>query len=81
LHQSEIRTLSEMSWRELRERVAALATGLKELGVERGDTVGAYMPNVPEALVAFLACASLGATWSICAPELGLGAWSTAWRR
>ena len=73
LHQSEIRALSEMSWRELREKVAALAAGLKELGVGRGDTVGAYMPNVPEALVAFLACASLGATWSICAPELGLG--------
>jgi acetoacetyl-CoA synthetase len=73
LHQSEIRTLSEMSWRELRETVAALAAGLKELGVGRGDTVGAYMPNVPEALIAFLACASLGATWSICAPELGLG--------
>jgi acetoacetyl-CoA synthetase len=73
LHQSEIRPLSEMSWRELREKVGALAAGLKELGVERGDTVGAYMPNIPEALIAFLACASLGATWSICAPELGLG--------
>jgi acetoacetyl-CoA synthetase len=73
LHQSEIRALSEMSWRELREKVAALAAGLKELGVRRGDTVGAYLPNIPEALVAFLACASLGATWSICAPELGLG--------
>ena len=73
LHQSEIRSLSEMSWRELREKVRALAAGLKNLGVGRGETVGAYVPNVPEALVAFLACASIGAVWSSCSPELGLG--------
>ena len=73
LYQSELRPLGQMTWRELREKVAALAAGLKELGVGRGDRVGAYMPNVPEALVAFLSCASLGAIWSICSPELGLG--------
>jgi len=73
LHRSEIRPLGEIGWQELREKVGAVAAGLKDLGVGRGDTVGAYMPNVPEALIAFLACASLGATWSICAPELGLG--------
>ncbi len=73
LHRSELRPLGKMTWEELQDKVAALAAGLKELGVGRGDRVGAYLPNVPEALVAFLACASLGATWSICSPELGLG--------
>src|SRR5919202_430108 len=73
LHRSELRPLGEVTWRELEERVGALAAGLKELGVGRGDRVVAYMPNLPEALAAFLACASLGAIWSICSPELGLG--------
>ena len=73
MHQSEVRSLSEMTWRELEEKVAALAAGLKELGVERGDRVGAFIPNVPEALIAFLACASLGAIWSSCSPDFGVG--------
>jgi acetoacetyl-CoA synthetase len=73
LHQSETRSLGTVTWRELQERVGALAAGLKELGVERGDRVVAYLPNVPEALIAFLACASLGAIWSSCSPDFGLG--------
>src|SRR5918998_16437 len=73
LHQSEIRPLGTVTWRELQEKVGALAAGLEELGVERGDRVVAYLPNVPEALVAFLACASLGAVWSSCSPDFGLG--------
>jgi acetoacetyl-CoA synthetase len=73
LHQSEIRQLETVTWRELQEKVGALAAGLEELGVERGDRVVAYLPNVPEALVAFLACASLGAVWSSCSPDFGLG--------
>ncbi|HWO16915.1 MAG TPA: acetoacetate--CoA ligase [Solirubrobacterales bacterium] len=71
LHASELRDLSEMSWRELRAQVAATAAGLRSLGVERGDRVVAYMPNVPEAIVAFLATASLGAVWSSCSPDFG----------
>jgi acetoacetyl-CoA synthetase len=74
LHRSELRPLGEMTWRELREKVAALAAGLKELGVGRDDRVVAYLPNVPEALVGFLACASIGAIWSSCSPDFGLGA-------
>jgi acetoacetyl-CoA synthetase len=62
-----------VSWRELQEQVGALAAGLKDLGVERGDRVVAYLPNVPEAIVAFLACASLGAVWSSCSPDFGVG--------
>jgi acetoacetyl-CoA synthetase len=71
LHASELRELSELSWGELRAQVAAAAAGLRGLGVERGDRVVAYMPNVPEAIVAFLATASVGAIWSSCSPDFG----------
>jgi acetoacetyl-CoA synthetase len=71
LHASELRELSELSWGELRAQVAAVAAGLRGLGVERGDRVVAYLPNIPEAIVAFLAAASLGATWSSCSPDFG----------
>jgi acetoacetyl-CoA synthetase len=71
LHASELRELDELSWGELRSQVAALAAALRELGVERGDRVVAYLPNVPEAIVAFLATASIGAIWSSCSPDFG----------
>ncbi|WP_417284977.1 acetoacetate--CoA ligase [Comamonas sp.] len=61
----------ELSWPELRRQVAALALHLRAQGVGKGDRVAAYLPNIPEAIVAFLACASLGAVWSICAPDMG----------
>jgi len=68
---NELGEVREMSWPELRRQVAAFALTLRELGVERGDRVAAYMPNVPETLVAFLACSSIGAVWSVCAPDMG----------
>jgi len=71
LHASELRELDQLSWGELSAQVAAVAAGLRELGVERGDRVVAYLPNVPEAVVAFLATASLGAIWSSCSPDFG----------
>ncbi|MGF1471439.1 MAG: acetoacetate--CoA ligase [Rubrobacteraceae bacterium] len=71
MHQSEVRDLGTVTWRELHDQVAALAAGLKSLGVGRGDRVVAYVPNTPEALIAFLATASLGATWSSCSPDFG----------
>jgi acetoacetyl-CoA synthetase len=71
LHASELRELGELSWGELRSQVAAVAAGLRGLGVERGDRVVAYMPNIPEAIVAFLASASIGAVWSSCSPDFG----------
>jgi acetoacetyl-CoA synthetase len=71
LHASELRELSELSWGELRAQVAAVAAGLRGLGVERGDRIVAYMPNIPEATVAFLASASIGAVWSSCSPDFG----------
>ena len=61
----------EWTWPELQQRVASCALVLRELGVARGDRVAAYMPNVPETVVAFLACASIGAVWSVCAPDMG----------
>jgi acetoacetyl-CoA synthetase len=71
LSSSELRPLGELSWSELRAQVGAIAQGLRTLGVCPGDRVGAYMPNVPETLIAFLACASIGAVWSSAAPEFG----------
>ena len=71
LHASELRELDDLSWGELRAQVAATAAGLRALGVERGDRVVAYMPNIPEAIVAFLATASIGAIWSSCSPDFG----------
>ena len=70
-HAAEGVELGEITWGELRSGVAAVAAGLRELGVERGDRVVAYVPNSPAALIAFLAAASLGATWSSCSPDFG----------
>ena len=64
----------EMSWDELRRDVAALARVLQSMGVGEGDRVAGLLPNRPEAVVAMLACASLGAVWSSCSPDFGAGA-------
>jgi acetoacetyl-CoA synthetase len=68
---SQTRAPIEMTFGELREQVARARAGLRALGVGPGDRVVAYLPNIPEALVAFLATASLGAIWATCAPEFG----------
>lgn len=64
----------ELSWPELRRQVAAFAVGLRGLGVEPGDRVVACLPNGPEAAIAFLACAAVGAVWTVCAPDMGVPA-------
>ena len=61
----------ELGWRELRRQVASVALHLREQGLRPGDRVAAYLPNVPYAIVAFLAVVSLGGVWSICAPDMG----------
>jgi len=61
----------ELSWPELRRQVASLAQHLQAQGVQPGDRVAAYLPNIPEAMVAFLATVSIGGVWSICAPDMG----------
>jgi acetoacetyl-CoA synthetase len=71
IHASELREEGELSWGALTEQVAAAAAGLRELGIGRGDRVVAYMPNIPETVIAFLAVASIGAIWSSAAPEFG----------
>ncbi len=68
---TEGRPIREISWDALRRDVAALAAGLRRLGVQRGDRVAAIVPNIPEAVVGLLATASIGAIWSSCAPEFG----------
>jgi acetoacetyl-CoA synthetase len=64
----------ELAWPELRRQVASLALHLKAQGVQPGDRVAAYLPNIPEAMVALLATVSIGAVWSICAPDMGTNA-------
>ena len=71
LFQSERHPLRGVSGAELTAQVAAVAAGLRRLGVGRGDRVAAVIPNIPEAVVALLACASLGAIWSSCSPDFG----------
>ena len=72
LHTSELRGDGALSWDDLSEQVAAVAAGLRSMGVEAGDCVASYCPNIPETIVTFLACASIGAVWSSCSPDFGL---------
>ena len=69
---SQTRAPITLTLAELRDQVARARTGLQRLGVGPGDRVAAYLPNIPETVVAFLATASLGAIWSSCAPEFGV---------
>lgn len=72
LARSEVRNgMQEVSWDELRRQVASMAAALRKMGVTEGDRVVAYLPNIPETIVAFLACASVGAIWSVCSPDMG----------
>jgi acetoacetyl-CoA synthetase len=71
---SQTRPPVELTFGELRDQVARARAGLERLGVGRGDRVAAYLPNVPETVVALLATASLGAIFASCAPEFGVRA-------
>ncbi len=71
---SQTRGPTDLTAADLREQVARCRTGLQRLGVGRGDRVAAFLPNLPETIVALLATASIGAIWSSCAPEFGLRA-------
>jgi acetoacetyl-CoA synthetase len=71
VYASERNELNSLTWNELHQQVAATAGYLRELGVQKGDRVVAFLPNVPEATIAFLATASLGAVWSSCSPDFG----------
>lgn len=69
--QSETFGRREITWAELRAKVASAAHHLSEMGVGKGDRVVAVLPNTDTALIAFLATVSLGAVWSLCAPDMG----------
>ena len=68
---SESRQPITLSYDELRTNTASFAASLRELGVKKGDRVVGLLPNIPEAIIAFLATASIGAIWSSCSPEFG----------
>lgn len=70
-HSSEIRPIAHLSWQELGIRVRKLATRLRAMGVEPGDRIVSYMPNIPETVIAMIATTAIGAVWSSAAPEFG----------
>lgn len=70
-HSSEIRPVAHLSWQELGSKVRKLATLLRAMGVEPGDRIVSYMPNIPETVIAMLATTAIGAIWSAAAPEFG----------
>lgn len=72
VHRSEDGSRRELTHGQLLSAVRRCRAGLKRLGVTRGDRVVGYLTNCPEALIAFLATASLGAIWSSCPPEFGV---------
>jgi acetoacetyl-CoA synthetase len=65
---------TELGWPELRRQVASLALHLQAQGVQPGDRIAAYLPNIPETMVAFLATVAVGGVWSVCAPDMGTNA-------
>lgn len=78
---SQSRERTQLTWAQFADEVARCRAGLVELGVGVGDRVVAFLPNIPETTVAFLACASLGAIWSSCAPEFGVRAVIDRWQQ
>ena len=71
LHMSELQPLGTMDWATLAAQVRILATRLRSLGVQPGDRVAAWMPNIPETMIAMLATTAIGATWACCSPDFG----------
>lgn len=71
IHSSEREEIHAISWELLEQQTAALAHGMREMGISKGDRVVAYLPNIPEATIAFLATCSIGAIWSSSSPDFG----------
>lgn len=70
-HGSELRPFATASWAEVARAVRRLATRLRAMGIGPGDRIVAYMPNIPETVIAMLATTAIGAVWSSAAPEFG----------
>ncbi|WP_405739213.1 acetoacetate--CoA ligase [Streptomyces sp. NBC_01525] len=71
LYTDERQEVAPVSWADLRDQVASLAAALRDLGVRPGDRISGYLPNIPQAVVALLATAAVGAVWTSCAPDFG----------
>lgn len=71
IFRSERHDLIEISWAELRAQVAMVQQYLRDLGLKPGDRVVAFIPNIPEATIAFIAACSMGVVWSSCSPDFG----------
>lgn len=69
---SESREPLSISWNELEQKTSRLAEWMRSQGIEAGDRVAAFLPNIPEATIAFLATCSIGAIWSSCSPDFGV---------
>jgi len=74
-------TTTTIGWAELQRQAAALALALQERGIGRGDRVAGYLPNIPAAVIGLLACASIGAVWTLCSPDMGTNAVLDRWRQ
>jgi acetoacetyl-CoA synthetase len=62
----------ELTWQALRAEVARIAAGLRADGVKADDVVAGFLPNLPESVIAMLATASIGASWTSCSPDFGI---------
>ncbi len=71
--EDELGRTRSITYRELGIQVARLACALRAAGVSRGDRVGGFLPNIPETVMAMLATAAIGAAWSSCSPDFGVG--------
>jgi acetoacetyl-CoA synthetase len=69
---NELGRQSSLTYAELNEQVAQVAAALRAHGIQPGDRVAGFLPNIPEAIIAMLATASLGAIWSSCSPDFGV---------
>ena len=74
ISEDELGLVEVVDWPTLRSRVASFAISLRKLGVKPGDRIAAYLPNRPEAIIGLLSCASIGAIWAVCAPDMGVQA-------
>src|SRR6185503_12128624 len=70
-----------LGWAELRRQATSLALELRARGIGPGDRVAGYLPNIPASVVGLLACASLGAIWTLCSPDMGINAVLDRWRQ
>ncbi|MGD8856778.1 MAG: acetoacetate--CoA ligase [Chloroflexota bacterium] len=71
IYQAEEGPAEEISWSEIQTKTAVLAYSLRQMGVQPGDRVVAYLPHIPETIIALLAVATIGAIWSSCSPDFG----------